>query len=516
MDQPNDEIKSLLRQLELENLRLKAELEARKAGQKVSSNLGSLFTKSTTRLLAGHRLKRSVRQLLDELPGGNVSRDTISDVMVHLIYRLTRIGMFAIIAAMGPLLIMVVQTYILNRQNDKLEIQNLLLGKQNQRLDQQINLEEGNRRSSLIFFMSNIMDKIDDEMKGNPERSLSAPLIGRIVSLSQALRPYRYLENDELTDRQLSPERGQLLFSLINSNLDQGTYDKIFARANFNYADLQEANFTDAYLKGAKLSHSYFYKANFNRANLEGADLSQAYLEEATFKNTSMNGVNLAGANLRRSRMEGISLAGGNLEQADLRQIYLDGDFRNSNLEGVKVQEATITNVNLEGCYFRSMDWLDSLEFYNLRGLASLREYYEPMKEVEKKGFTTDTLYRLRLDLRSPVVRIVTCSKLVEQIIESSDRIREVKNHDNESRNLSLYPVSNPFGLEDLGVKKDSVYIYRLSSDRDDIAATAMWLQFNPKLETLWEIFPNGDLPRPLDFNRNLLSKVKTECQNNQ
>ncbi len=516
MEQPNDDINDRLRQLELDNLRLRAELEARKAGSKVSRGVGDLVTKSTTRILAGRRLKSSVRQLLDELPGGKVSRDTISDVMVSVILRLTRIGMFAIIAAMGPLLIMVVQTYILNRQNDKLEIQNLLLGKQNQRLDQQINLEEGNRRSSHIFFMSNIMDKIDDEMRGNPERSLSDPLIGRIVSLSQALRPYRYLENDELTERQLSPERGQLLFSLINSNLDQKTYDKIYARANFNYADLQEANFTDAYLKGAKLAHSYFYKANFNRANLEGADLSHAYMEEATFRATRMNGANLTKANLRRSRMEDISLVNSNLEQADLREIYLDGDFRNSNLEGVKVQEATITNVNLEGCYFHSLNWLDSLEFYNLKGLASLREYYEPMKEVEKKGFTTDTLYRLRLDPQSPVIRIVQCSKLVEEIIESSARIQEVKKQDREEISLSLYPVSNPFGLEELGVKKDSVYIYRLSADRDDLASTAVWVQFNPRLSTLWEIFPNGELPKPLDFNRNLLNKLKTECQMNQ
>jgi len=514
MDQPNYDNDHRLRQLELENLRLKAELQARKAGSKVSRGTGELFTQASTRILAGRRLKKSVRQLLDELPSGKVSRDTISDVMVHLIFRLTRIGMFAIIAAMGPLLIMIVQTYILNRHNSQLEIQNLLLGKQNQRLDQQINLEEGNRRSSLIFFMSNIMDRLDDEMKGNPGRSLSDPLIARIVSLSQALRPYRYLENDELTDRQLSPERGQLLFSLVNSNLDQKTYDKIFASANFNYADLQEANFTNAYLKGAKLANSYFYKANFHRANLEGADLAGAYLEEATFKSTRMDGANLARANLRRSRMEGISLTGGNLELADLREIYLEGDFRNSNLEGVKVQEATITDVNLEGCFFYSLNWLDSLEFYNLKGLASLREYYEPVREVEKKGFTTDTLYRLRLDPNSPTMRIITCSHLVEQVMESAARVSEAKKQAaRDNLWLSLYAVSNPFGLEDLGVAKDSVYLFRLAAGREEVASTVMWLQFDPMMETLSEIFPNGDLPKPLDFNRNLLNKLKAECQ---
>lgn len=514
MDLQNEDIQKRLRQLELENLRLKAELEARKAGSKVSRNVGQLLTQSTTRLLAGHRLKSSVRQLLDELPTGKVSRDTVSDVTVNLIYRLTRIGIFAIIAAMGPLLIMIVQTYILNRQNDKLEIQNQLLGRQNERLDQQINLEEGNRRSSLIFFMSNIMDRIDVEMKGNPRRTLSDPLIGRIVSLSQALRPYRYLENDELTPRQLSPERGQLLFSLVNSNLDKETYDKIYARANFNYADLQEANFTDAYLAGAKLANSYFYKANFNRANLENADLSSAYLEEATFKTTRMNGVNLTRANLRRSRMENISLVGGNLERADMREIYLDGDFRNSNLEGIIVQEATLTNVNLEGCYFHFLSWLDSLPHYRLKGFASLKDYYEPELEVVKKGFASDTLYFLRPDPRSPAVRIMSCSKLVETIVESAPYVQEVRKlRASKEEELSLYAVSNPFGVDELGIKKDSVYLYRLATDRDDQASTILWLEFNPLRQTLQEVFPSGDPPRLLDFEKSLLDKLNTACQ---
>ena len=498
----------------MENLRLRAELEARKTGGTVSRSISRLFTSSSTRLLAGKGLKRSVRRLIEELPGGKVSKDTISEVTVHVIWRLTRIGMFAIIAAMGPLLIMIVQTYILNRQNDKLEIQNQLLGRQNERLDQQINLEEGNRRSSLIFFMSNIMDRIDVEVKDNPRRTLSDPLIGRIVSLSQALRPYRYLENDELTPRQLSPERGQLLFSLINSNLDEETYDKIFARANFSYADLQEANFTDAYLKGARLANSFFYKANFNRANLENADLSFAYLEEATFKTTRMDGVNLTHANLRRSRMENISLAGGNLQQADMREIYLDGDYRNSNLEGIIVQEATLTNVNLEGCYFHSLAWLDSLPHYHLKGFASLKDYYEPEREVVRKGFATDTLYFLRPDPNSPAVRIMSCSKLIEEIVESSRQVIETRQKRSPSEDdLSLYAVSNPFGVDELGIKKDSVYLYRLAADRDSQSPTAMWVQFDPKQLLLLEIFPGGDVSKTLDFNHDLLGKLGTECQ---
>ena len=211
MNSPNDELKDRLQRLELENLRLKAELEAEKAVQKTGTVVRKLVAGTTTRLMVGKGLKSSFRKLLDELPGGKVSKDTLAEIMAQTIWRITRIGTFALLMGVAPLLILIVQTWILSHQNNKLDTQNGLLGRQNQRLDQQINLEEGNRRSSLVFFMSNIMDKLDFELRNSPNRTLSDPLFGRIVSLSQSMRPYRYLENDSLTPRQLSPERGQLL-----------------------------------------------------------------------------------------------------------------------------------------------------------------------------------------------------------------------------------------------------------------------------------------------------------------
>lgn len=503
-----------LRQLEAENLRLRLELEARKSLNPIGGKAGRYFTKASTNYIVGKGLKVSVKQLLDELPAGKVSKDTIADVITHIIWRVTKIGTIALLAAAAPIIFMAVQTWQLNRQNDKLEIQNQLIGRQNQRLDQQINLEEGNRRSSLVFFMSNIMDRIDEEMRTKKDRKLSDPLIGRIVSLSQALRPYRYLENDQLTERQLSPERGQLLFSLVNSNFDKETYDRIFAMANFNYADLREANFTGAYLKGAKLANSFFYKANFNRANLEGADLNGSYLEEATFRSTSLNGVNLANANLRHSKMEDISMVGGNLENADLRWIFLDGDFRRTNLEGVKIQEATLTNVNLEGAYFKSTAWLDSLQYYDLKGLASLRDYYEARQEVKNLGNVLDTILRLDIDPKSPVMKIAVCSNAVEEILRSSKELKARQAAaEKKGSFFNLYPVSNPFGLEDLGIKKDSVYVYRVSLGREDVESTLMWLQFEPKSGELYEVFVDGGEPQRLTYNKSLLSKITAGCQ---
>lgn len=134
------------------------------------------------RLLAGKGLKSSFKQLLDELPQREESKDTLSEIMAQVVWRLTRMGRFAIVAALAPLLIMAVQTWMLSRQNDKLDTQNGLLGRPTSAW---INKSISKKATVAVrlFFMSNIMDKLDIELRSNPSRSLSDPLIGRIVSL---------------------------------------------------------------------------------------------------------------------------------------------------------------------------------------------------------------------------------------------------------------------------------------------------------------------------------------------
>ncbi|MBI1225487.1 MAG: hypothetical protein GC192_09655 [Bacteroidetes bacterium] len=515
MNQPLDDAHERLNQLELENIRLRAELEARKAMNTTGKTVGKLVAGTTTRLMVGKGLKASFRKLLDELPGGKVSKDTIAEIMTHFIWRVTRIGTFAIIMGLAPLLILIVQTWILNRQNNELDVQNKLISRQNERLDQQINLEEGNRRSSLVLFMSNIMDNMDMELRNNSKRILSEALIGRIVSLSQSMRPYRYLENDSLTSRQLSPERGQLLFTLVNSNLDKSTYDRIYARANFNYADLREANFEEAYLRGAQLAHSSFSNANFNFADLENADLSNAWLEQATFRNTSMSGINLSNANLRESRMEKIVMHDGNLSQADLRQIYLEGDFTGTNLENVKLQKASLVDVDLEGCYFLSLSWIDSLKFLDVKGLRFVRDIYFPNPEVRKKGFVVDSVYALRLDPASELARMRRCSQAIVNLLESNPKVQQLQRQAREQgQSLTFYPTKNPYGMEDLGIAKDSIWIYRLGMNQLDIANTVLWVQFNPQEEKAWEIFPEENkAAETLIFDKKKLKILEDACE---
>lgn len=219
--------------------------------------------------------------------------------------------------------------------------QNELLNNQNKLIERQMSLEEASRRSSLIVLMSNIMDKVDDEI--NRQRKpkdtdetrykLSASLIGQIAALSHAFKPYRYLDGDSLIPKPLSPERGQLLITLVQLPLDTLSFKLIYSSSAFYNADLKEAKLQKAYLVGA---------------NLTGADLSTAQLEWAIMRGSVLNNANLYRADLKFVDfstsdiiIEGnqTSLSESNLQEADLFM---------ANLTNVNLQNADLINADLQ------------------------------------------------------------------------------------------------------------------------------------------------------------------------
>ncbi|MFN0037280.1 MAG: pentapeptide repeat-containing protein [Saprospiraceae bacterium] len=235
-------------------------------------------------------------------------------------------------------------TMLLYNQNKLLTQQNLLLQNQNFRLDQQTYLQEADRRSSLIFLMGNLLDAMDKELKsdiGQPGvRDLSPQIIGRVVALSKSLKPYRFLENDSLVARELSPERGQLLLSIVNSQIDNSSLRRIFQFADFSASDL----------KGAVLSGEYLSGINLSRADLADATLDETDLSRADLSGADLSNAVLARANLRESRFRQSTLTKAYLESADLSQANLYGaTMRGANLAGAKLQQTHFTNADLSG-----------------------------------------------------------------------------------------------------------------------------------------------------------------------
>ena len=507
-------IEDQIRELRNENLRLKAENALLKGKKKVGSRARNWFVRTGSNVVVGKGLKNSVRQLYSELPG-QVRKETIADVSSYLFLRLTRIGVFTLMLAIIPMFVLTLQTFILGIQNSKIEKQNSLILNQNRRLDQQIHLEEGNRRSSFIFLMSNIMDKIDEELKDNRpgDRSLSNELIGRIVSLSQALRPYRYLEEDELIARQLSPERGQFLYALLNSYLSEDTYEKIFAGANFSYSDLKEANFQDAHLVGANLSNSYFPNANFENANLGFVDLSYADMSNSSFEHAYMSGANLQNSNLRLTKLVRVIAESANLTGANLAAAKLSGDFSSIQLDGVNLDQAQLGFVNLENAYYLKSAWRDSLDYDSTPGLRDLERNYSTIKKtvLDTISGLTDSLFILK-SIPSLRMQAEACEKTVLRILKSNEQIkrlmRKVKGSGDE---LEFIPEASLFDDVNKTVFKDSVYIYRLITENKGIMAPLMTVQFNPRSKLLERYFENGEV-HEMFYDERLLVDLDAEC----
>lgn len=200
----------------------------------------------------------------------------------------------------------------------------------NQRINiaQQAELIESVRKSSLVFLLSNILDKVDSELANNPGRTLSDATIARIAALSYSFRPYTYVIGDSLSAKKLSPERGQLLLALSKMQIDTNSWSRIMLQTSYEGADLREADLRGADLRGV---------------NLRNADLQNANLQEA----------NLAGADLRSTNLWGASLRAANLVKADLKRAEL----RWADLNGAKMREADLNGADLSSAQLRNVDF---------------------------------------------------------------------------------------------------------------------------------------------------------------
>jgi uncharacterized protein YjbI with pentapeptide repeats len=261
-------------------------------------------------------------------------------------------------------------------------------------LDQQTYLQEADRRSSLIFLMGNLLDAVDRELKndvGQPGvRDLSPQIIGRVVALSKSLRPYRYLESDSLVSRELSPERGQLLVSIVNSQIDKGTLRKIFQFSDFSSADLKGAVLSGEYLNGINLSRADLAGAtldetDFSRANLSGADLSDAILArtvltDARLRQTNLQRAYLESADLTHANFYGAKLQKANLSGARLAHTHFTGaELSGANLSGAQILKARFEQAELDSVSVLEYDWISRLGAMGsdtIRGLQYLQNHY--------------------------------------------------------------------------------------------------------------------------------------------
>ncbi|GAA0717549.1 hypothetical protein GCM10009430_14610 [Aquimarina litoralis] len=361
-----------IQQLEKENRILQGQLDQIKQRREKKKNVGFWLLKKSSVPLLGIRLKKSINNAINEYKETNtVSVDTVSDVSSNIIWRVTRIGLFGVLITLIPSLILMFQTWLVINQN-------VLVGNQNA-------LIEAERRSSLVFIMDNLLSDLSEELKykGSSERNISPVLEARIASLTRAMKPYKYEEDGELIDEKISPEKGQLLFSLIRSNLADQSYREILDASDFSYTYFKDIFLgRGVNLKYINLNHSNLSEVNLPAANLERAELVEANLERINLSDAILKRANFTESNLKYSELLSADLTNAKLYAADLTEA----DLTEATLWGTKLEDANLTDVILDNVIVHRQDWItyvkDSLD---LKGASDIQEKYRVKKQGKQQ-----------------------------------------------------------------------------------------------------------------------------------
>lgn len=272
--------------------------------------------------------------------------------------------------------------------------QNELIQEQNRRLDQQTYLQEAERRSSLVFLFSNIMESIDKELQKNSSRKLSPQLIARIISLSQRLQPYRFLDGDELTEVPYSPERAQLFTNLVKSKIDDESLNKILKESNFTYSDFSGVTFSNLYIEKIDLSNSRFSKVNFNNSSFSGVKFSNVNMNSITLDSVFFSSCSFNNTEIDSRQNDLVRFSYSNL---------INTSFKNStsypDSNRLEFLEGELVNTSFYGHY----DFLSFLrsDLKNFVFKAVVKDIDVTGSLFAYKGVNIDSLYASHLDAKN-------------------------------------------------------------------------------------------------------------------
>ena len=348
----------------------------------------------------------------------------------------------ALIAAMAAL----AGTMLLFQQNDLLEAQNARIDQQITQIEEQtrlnqytVQLAEAARNAELVVEITNIAQELGhavdramaragaDAQAGtrtvdgslpvlDPLQDLNLGLVMRIVSASQATKPYQFLDvgitpNDQealnfaaiqrhkgtlpqtygllkdisglsepeetiqIVDRPASPERGQLLFSLVQAGIRDfkmlsfrgldlsyayATETKLFltsfqlarlAYADFSYADINETDFGGAWLTNARFRKAQIYNSSFS--SVPGANIKPPFSQEIASYNTSIGGADFSDAFLNQVGFESVQGIALNFDAATL----LAPDFTFSSIGTATFRGAALIEPVFDNADLRSVDF---------------------------------------------------------------------------------------------------------------------------------------------------------------
>lgn len=389
-------------------------------------------------------LARIADRAIERDPGGatTAARDLVAMVLSRYAWITTRrwiiAALTALIAAMAALAgtaLLFKQNQLIAAQTDLLREQNVRIQEQTQLIQTDVQLAEASRNAALAVEITEIaaeLGKVVDRVHGtelsnpvnvlDPATDLDRSLFLRIVSISRALMPYRFLdtglheedatdglrqalqrrrgdlgegypkleayfgwadrpEGTWLVDRPASPERGQLLRVMVSSglrNLELFTFAGLtLDHAMLKSTDLSLITAQQARLSYADFSGSYLVECDFGSAILENARFRLANISRTRFAalppdqvraplpaETGLALTRLAGADFSRATIRDSDFSGAALMAASFDGALLDGvDFGGADLSAATLRGTVILDADFAGASLKRTDFDGAIVF---------------------------------------------------------------------------------------------------------------------------------------------------------
>ncbi|MEM9344034.1 MAG: pentapeptide repeat-containing protein [Pseudomonadota bacterium] len=383
-------------------------------------------------------------------------------------------ALIAAMAALAGTALLFEQNKLLGVQNERIDTQIAQAEEQTLLANYTVQLAEAARNAQLVVEITDIAAELgralDDQGNGdgtvigaipvlNP-LELDRGLVMRVSSASRATKPYRFLEvgtvagddvaanwvamqrrKDDLpqtlaaiaetfdldpisdkvrlVDRPASPERGQLLLSLLQAGVREtevltffGTdFSFAFAPeidlfatsfqlarlsyADFSHAEVREGDFGGAFLSNVRFRHADLFGTSFS--SILGESVKPPFSTDTDVYNTSIIGADFSGAMLT-----GVSFLGVNGNAMNFDGATLVGtDFSFALIPATTFREAVIVNATWEGADLRSVDFDGALvvgaDFLGRVGEAAAPGTFRAdrfeLEEVEVSAFADVTSF---------------------------------------------------------------------------------------------------------------------------
>jgi uncharacterized protein YjbI with pentapeptide repeats len=345
------------------------------------------------------------------------------------------------IAALAGAALLFQQNQLLRDQSALLAEQNQRISDQTTLMQAQIQLGEAQRSTAIVPEILAIGEALGEEtaaLAADGRRGatfdaaeLSAALRARIIAAANAARPYRHLlsangdlndieliimalarrtdlpgalaqyerwqetqplarplaelgtPTDELTDREVSPERGQIISLLYNAGI-RTTVALTYAGADFSFAELRQpmmagmsfrhamlrfADFSGVYLDAVDFRAGLLDHARFRGSNLAGvtfdsipgAELEAPYtpLPATPFWYTELNGADFAGAAIIGSSFRSVRGVAANFDGT----LIVGADFTGAELGAATFRNAVLYDCDFAGAALASVDFDGAIVF---------------------------------------------------------------------------------------------------------------------------------------------------------